>query len=175
MSTEERIGKVQTVLGLVDADQLGVTLPHEHLLTDLSMLFVEPTEAADKVRAHQPITMENLGWLHAHRHQCADDNRMNDEQLAVKEALLYKRAGGNTIVEVSNVGLSRDPMGLTRISSATGLNVIMGSGYYMAVTHPPAVAAKTDDEIAEEIVRDITVGVGDTGAVSYTHLTLPTN
>jgi len=32
MSEGELTGKVQTVLGLIDADSLGVTLPHEHLL-----------------------------------------------------------------------------------------------------------------------------------------------
>jgi len=163
MRQEELTGKVQTVLGTIDADSLGVTLPHEHLLLDGSFAFVEPTEATEKRLAHQPLTLENLYWVKLHRHNNVDNLNLTDEQLAIKEVLLYKRAGGNTIVELSNIGGGRDPLGLTRIARVTGLNVVMGSGYYLEQTHPPELATKTEEEITEEIVRDIMVGVGDTG------------
>lgn len=159
---EELIGKVQTVLGIIDAESLGVTLPHEHLLCDASCWFVEPTEASEKRLAYQPITLENLSWVQLHPTNHADDMVLGDEQLAIKEALLYKWAGGDSIVELSNIGLGRDPLGLARISRATGLNVVMGSGYYVGLSHPPELATKTEEEITEEIVRDIIVGVGDT-------------
>ncbi|MFC1984512.1 phosphotriesterase [Chloroflexota bacterium] len=163
MMQEELTGKVQTVLGIINADSLGVTLPHEHLLADLTMYFVEPTEASEKGLAHEPITLENLHWVHLHLENNADNLKLADEKVAIKEALLHRWAGGDTIVELSNIGLSRDPLGLARIARATGLNVVMGSGYYIGLSHPPELAAKTEGEITEEIVRDITVGVGETG------------
>ncbi len=162
MNQRELTGKVQTVLGIIDADSLGVTLPHEHLLMDFSATFVEPTEASERGLAHQPLTLENLYWVQLHRSNNADNLKLTDEQLAIKEALLYKWAGGDTIVELSLKGMARDPLGLARIARATGLNVVMGSGYYVGVSHPPEVATKTEEEITEEIVRDIMVGVGDT-------------
>ena len=163
MKRGELTGKVQTVLGLIDPDSLGVTLVHEHLLSDMSAYFVEPTEAGEKKMAHEPVSLDNLYWVHHHRITNMDNVKFTDEQVSIKEALMYKMAGGNTIVEVSNIGLHRDPLGLARISRATGLNVIMGSGYCIALTHPPEVATMTEDEITEDIVRDIMVGVGDTG------------
>ena len=36
MKQTELVGKVQTVLGLIDAESLGVTSTHEHLLSDMS-------------------------------------------------------------------------------------------------------------------------------------------
>ena len=63
MRQEELTGKVQTVLGIIDADSLGVTLPHEHLLLDSSYHFVEPAEASGRNLAHQPLTLENLYWV----------------------------------------------------------------------------------------------------------------
>ena len=51
----------------------------------------------------------------------------------------------------------------TRISRATGLNVVMGGGYYVPLSHPADMDALSEDSIYEEIVRDVTVGVGDTG------------
>ncbi|GAI15922.1 unnamed protein product, partial [marine sediment metagenome] len=102
-------------------------------------------------------------WARLHTKFHPANRRLRDEQLAIKEALLYKRAGGDTIVELIPIGLGRDPLGLARISRATGLNVVMGTGYYTAETHPPELATKTEEEITEGLVRDIMVGVGDTG------------
>jgi len=64
---------------------------------------------------------------------------------------------------VTNIGIKRDPKGLARIARATGLNIIMGAGYYVDIYHPPDVAHKSEDEIVEEIVTDVMEGVGDTG------------
>ena len=164
MRQEELTGKVQTVLGILNADDLGVTLPHEHLLHDGSRSFVEPTEASQRFLAYQPITLENLYWVQLHRSNNLDNLKLADEQSIIKEVLLYKWAGGNTIVDVSGKGPGRDPLGLARIARATGLNVIMSTGYFIAPSQPPELAAKTEEEITEEIVRDIVVGVGDTGA-----------
>ena len=50
-------------------------------------------------------------------------------EVAIEEAMLFKKEGGSTIVDVSNVNHARDPLGLARISRATGLNIITGSGY----------------------------------------------
>jgi len=166
MRQEELVGKAQTVLGIINADDLGITLPHEHLLTDLSSYFTEPTEAGDKSRAYEQMSMENRSWLLVNRSHNFYDNKLTDEDLAIKEVLHYKNAGGNTIVEMSNNGLSRDPLGLARISRATDLNVIMGAGYYLEVSHPPELATRAEEEITEEIVRDILVGVSDTGVRS---------
>ena len=144
MRQEVLTGKVQTVLGIIDADCLGVTLPHEHLLMERSLFrFTQPTAASERGLAQQPITLENLYWGRLHGGLLLGRISLTDEQLAIKEALLYKWAGGDTIVDVTPSGLCRDPLGLARIARATGLNVVMGSGYYRGGEHPPEVATKT--------------------------------
>jgi len=162
MSTLKLTGKVQTVLGAIAPERLGITLPHEHIICDGTSWFVEPSEATAKAMAHHPVTLDILWWLRYHLFQNWDDVRLLDEQEAIGEILRFKYAGGNSIVELSNIGLGRDPMALARISRVTGLNVIMGSGYYIAASHKPDMDAKTEEEITEEIVRDVTEGVGDT-------------
>jgi phosphotriesterase-related protein len=89
--------------------------------------------------------------------------RLWSEEEAIAEVQLYYRAGGKTLVDVTNIGIGRDPRALARISRATGLNIIMGCGYYVEASNRPEISAKTEAEIADEIERDITVGVGDTG------------
>ena len=56
--------------------------------------------------------------------------------------LLFKVQGGMTIVDATTIGIGRDPRALARIARATGLNVIMGAGYYVGVTHPDGMGAR---------------------------------
>ena len=156
-------GKALTVLGPVDADTMGVTLPHEHLLIDFAVMFKEPAAASDRGLAYQPVSLSNVGWVRQNFNANLDNLRLLDEQTAEDEIMLFKRVGGQTVVDPTNVSLSRDPLGLARISRATGLNIVMGAGYYVAAAHPADMDRRSEDSLVREIVGDVTVGVGDTG------------
>lgn len=163
----ELSGKVQTVLGPADPVDLGITLPHEHLFVDLSTLLmrsgVEPVAATEKVLFHAKLCVENRWWVAYKPMASLDNNILLDEELAIREAAHFHRAGGGSLVDLSSELIGRDPKALVRVSRATGLHIIMGSGYYVNATHPSDMDRKTEEDIAEEIVRDITAGVGDTG------------
>jgi len=131
-----------TVLGAVDADTMGVTLPHEHLLIDFAVMFKEPAAASDKGLAYQPVSLSNVGWVRQNFNANLDNLRLLDEQTALDEIMLFRRAGGQTVVDPTNVSLSRDPLARARISRATGLNIVMGAGYYVAAAHPADVVPR---------------------------------
>ena len=95
-----------------------------------------------------------------------DGSRMFEETVAIEDVLEFKHAGGGSFVDTTSVGIGRDPLALTRISRATGLNVVMGSSYYVTYSHPPDMDERTEDQLTDEIVTDVTVGVGDTGIKS---------
>ena len=156
------VGNAQTVLGPVSADELGISLTHEHLLVDLGSTFHPPEDASSYSYAYQPVTMENLWWVRYNYGGNKDNMELLDEDTAIMEAARFRRSGGCTIVDATSVGIKRDPLGLARIARATGLNVIMGSGYYVHEYQPASINNKSEDDIVEEIVRDITEGVGDT-------------
>ena len=63
MSIPDRAGKAQTVLGMVDGADLGVTLAHDHILVDGTVMYVEPEEISQRGLAHQKISLENHGWV----------------------------------------------------------------------------------------------------------------
>lgn len=154
---------LQTVLGPLAAADAGIALPHEHLLIDFKVMFAEPTTASDKGRAWEPVSLANLGWVRQHFNANLDNLRLTDERVAADEILLFKHAGGRTVIDPTPVSLGRDPQALARIARATGLNVIMGAGYYVAAAHPPDMDRRSVDDLAREMIRDVTVGVGDTG------------
>ena len=156
-------GQVQTVLGSVGPDALGVTLPHEHLLIDFKVMFAEPAGASDKGRAWEPVSLANLGWVRQNFNANLDNLRLLDEQVAQDEILLFKRAGGRTVIDPTPKTIGRDPLALARIARATGLNVVMGAGYYVGASHPADMDRCTVDELAREMITDITSGVGDSG------------
>ena len=156
-------GKVQTVLGEIDPDLIGFTSMHDHLLLDFTWVFKPPSEASERFKAFQPVSQDNLGWVNYDPFRNYDNLLTIDEEVAISEARLFKNAGGDTLVDVTSVGLSRDPLALARISSSLGINVVMGSGYYINQLHPSDMSAKTEAEIADEIIADISDGVSDTG------------
>ena len=156
-------GQAQTVLGPIAGEAMGITLPHEHLLIDFEVMFKEPANGSERGLARQPVSLANLGWVRQHFSSNLDNLQLLDETVARDEALLFKHAGGQTFVDPTNRGLARDPLALARVARATGLNIIMGSGYYVSAAHPPDMDTRTVDDVAREIVADLTVGVGDTG------------
>jgi len=88
---------------------------------------------------------------------------LNDVPLAIDELRHFSRAGGRTVVEVTNRGLGRDPLALRTVARETGLNVVMGCGWYREPFYDRSVYERTTNEIASEIVADITEGVDGTG------------
>ena len=160
-------GRAQTVLGTIEPERLGITLPHEHFLIDQTLggvYFVEPESLSERALAHQPVTLENLSWVRYHTKDSLDNQILDNVDTAIKEAMLFKLEGGCTIVDQTNCGIGRDARALARIARATGLNIVMGSGYYADSPKTGGhVTATGEEALAEEIVGDFTRGVDGTG------------
>ena len=155
--------KVQTVLGPIDPAELGITQTHEHLLIDMIAYFQMPEEASERAWVDAPVTMERLGGLYRRFMYNRDNMRLLDEREAVDQLLQYRYAGGSAFVDTTNNGLARDPLALARISRATGIKIVMGASYYVPVSYPPSLHERSEEDITESIVRDLTHGVGETG------------
>jgi phosphotriesterase-related protein len=152
-------GRVMTVRGAISAAALGVTLHHEHILNDCRCWWHEPQEPERRHLATGPVRMEILGELRMDPFANLDNCALDDEPLAIAELGAVRAAGGATVIDPTCRGIGRDPKALRRISEATGLNVVMGSGYYLESSHPPAVAGMAAGDIADEIVAEALDGV----------------
>lgn len=152
---------VMTVTGAIDAGELGVTLMHEHLLNDCSSCWNPPApdDAEGNEIAGSPVRTEFLGRLRNDPFLSRDNCRLDDVDAAIAEAARFAAAGGHTIVEQTCAGIGRDPRGLVRIAEATGLNVVMGCGFYLEPSHPDSVRAMSVEAVAEHIEREIRDGV----------------
>jgi phosphotriesterase-related protein len=153
-----------TVLGPIDPEQLGPTITHEHCVVDLKAWFFEPVEASRRKDMDRPIDMSMLADLRRRPMSTTRDNMaLDDIDLIVEELEHFRRAGGKSLVDVTCYGLGRDPIALQRISRATGLNIVMASGFYVENAHPAWVKDRTADQLAELMASEVTDGVGETG------------
>jgi phosphotriesterase-related protein len=156
-------GEVQTVLGPIKPADMGITLTHEHLLCDVSQLMIEPEETSRRAKFHEPLSIGLLGYIRYTGLPNLDNAGLRDMKASIEEVALFKQAGGGTIVDVTNIGLGRDPRALVTIAQATGLNIVMGCSYYVDAAHPRNMSLRSEDDLVEEIVHEVTVGVGATG------------
>ena len=93
-------------------------------------------------------------------------------QLTDYDALLfdlndYKRLGGGTICEVSTVGLGRDPAFCARLSKASNVNVIMGTGYYVDKAQSDATRNETVEHMAKFMASELRNGFVETPGLHY--------
>jgi phosphotriesterase-related protein len=157
-------GSVMTVLGPVSADSLGVTLPHEHVLWDMARSMYTPSpDPVERAAAEAPLSLDTLWRVRERPLEQRENLAQTDETVAARELEFYRAAGGGAIVDCTVRGLAPDPAGLARVSRATGVHVVLGTGYYVARTHPPDLATRPVEAIAEEFVRDLTEGIDGTG------------
>jgi phosphotriesterase-related protein len=156
-------GQVMTVRGPVAADALGITLMHEHLLNDCRCWWHRPKEAGRAHLACEPVNAGILGELRMDPFVNLDNCRLDDERLAIAELLPAAELGCRTVVDPTCRGIGRDARALMRIAEATGLNIVMGGGYYLQASHPPELARMDAEAIAEDILRDVHEGVDGSG------------
>ena len=150
---------IKSVNGVLSRDRLGITATHEHVLLDLTAFYQAlPVPGIDDP-ATQKVEMWNLGILSRDCYALKDNLLLADEDVAADELMFFKNAGGNTIVDASLPGIGRNPKALRRIAEKTGLNIIMGTGFYVGETHPKALDSMTDEAIGDLMVGELTEGV----------------
>ena len=161
-------GKVLTVTGPIDPDQVAQTIAHEHIFIARTRPINEGVPAATNLELTlEPLSLENLSAV---RHYTVGPRRdalynffdLTDLDDAIAEVSEFKRWGGSTVIDVSNIGLGRDPKALVQVAHATGLNIVMGAGWYQKRYHPPDMDTRTVEELTEVIISDITVGAEGT-------------
>lgn len=144
-----------TVNGLVAAGELGITLPHEHLLIDFSCRYVPAPDEAGLLP--QPALEDRWRLIRSPAGYRTNLDGTSEES-AIREASWFMQAGGRTIVDLTGIGLGANIEGLRRIARSTGLNVIAATGFYIDQSLPDWVREASVDTLADHIVADIKNG-----------------
>jgi predicted metal-dependent phosphotriesterase family hydrolase len=128
---------VQTVLGPIDPGSLGVTLPHEH--TQIALWHIPDRWDYWQLTRDEPVILEELA--------------------------AFRSAGGSSLVDLTVAGVGRDPEWLAGLARSSGLHIVMGCGWYRGAYYPAEarIDRRPVDDLADELVHEVTDGVGATG------------
>ncbi len=128
---------IQTVLGPIEPAALGFTLPHEH--TQIALWHIENRWDYWQLTRDEPVILAELER--------------------------FRSAGGSGLVDLTLPGVGRDPPWLRRLAETSGLHLVMGCGWYRTAYYPAEarIDRRSVDDLADELVREATDGVRDSG------------
>nr|WP_272212505.1 hypothetical protein [Marinicella sp. W31]MDC2878418.1 hypothetical protein [Marinicella sp. W31] len=154
MTTDDprpKAGYVETVTGPIRPEDLGTTLMHEHILCDLTPL---ARRGADEIE----ITLDNIFDVNWRPNDYPGNHRLQDETVAGRECAWFRAAGGGTIVDVTTGGIVPDPAGLARVARASGINIVMGAGFYTEPFLDDDALSLSEDAIFEIMLGQMREG-----------------
>lgn len=152
---------IMTVKGVIPKEALGITTPHEHALIDIRNQY-PGDQTPGSLGFDGKVSKEHYDLLMSDPYALRDNLVLEDEELAIAEVGLFAEAGGQAFVDVTPVGIGRDVEFLNKLSDRTGLHVVAACGFYTADAHPERVAQASVEELAEEMIRELTVGIDGT-------------
>ncbi|HZT75577.1 MAG TPA: hypothetical protein VFA27_02905 [Vicinamibacterales bacterium] len=124
---------IRTLLkDLAPAELSGPTLFHEHL----SIRYPLTRAMAEAQARPTPATFSD------------------DVDLVVEETKLARQDGVVCIVDGGHPDMDRDLAALRRIANESGVHIVASGGFYMQRNYPPEVAAKSADDLADDLARD---------------------
>lgn len=151
---------ITTVLGEIDEKELGVTSSHEHIFIDMRCCVDTPENPPEFF--YDKITPQNRAEVLVDPYAILDNALLDNFDDAVEEIEYFKKHGGKTIVDCTPDEIGRNPLAMKELSERTGVNVILGCGHYYHKAHAEYVKNASVEQLAEEMIRDITVGINGT-------------
>jgi len=133
------VAGINTVLGPIPPETLGMTLMHEHILVD----FV----GADRIAPGRYDAAEVIRTVLPHLRK-------------------LRAAGCKTLVECTPAYLGRDPALLTQLSRGSSLQIITNTGFYGASADkyvPPFAFRETAEQLSARWTREARKGIPPSG------------
>lgn len=123
---------IRTVLGDVDAKEIGFAYTHEHIYCSPYTAKKDPTLA------------------------------ITDIEGSIRELRLFSKAGGSTLVEGTAIDYGRDPKKLVYASRQSGVHLIATTGFYLYDHNPEFIDDMSTEGLAELFSREIEEGMDKT-------------
>lgn len=111
----------------------GITYMHEHVTIDLS------------------------------KEKNNEDCRLDLFQETRDEFIALKEKGVVRIVDLTNIGMGRDAEYIKKMEEATGIEIVMSTGYYKEPFLPEEVANLSVQELAQKMIDEIEKGIENSG------------
>ncbi len=111
------------------------------------------------------ITPSELGRTNVHEHLLMRSpllrgDELDDVERSTAEAVELRNAGMDALVELTPIGLGRDPRNLAKIAENSGLHIVMATGIHRQAHYPPEhwIYRIDTERLADLFIRDIVAG-----------------
>ncbi|MEU1522441.1 phosphotriesterase [Nocardia rhamnosiphila] len=131
------MSRVNTVLGAIPAEELGIVAVHEHIGYGM------------------PGSELDTTWWKTPGQRYAE---------TVPKLRKFHEYGGGTFVDVTGICNGRDVDYYKSLSAKTGVHIVACTGFVGGDTALPFFARASVEYLTEHFVHEITVGIGDTGS-----------
>lgn len=155
--------EIYTVNGPRNMDDYKLISPHEHLLINMVHEAIQPVTEEEKDFFYGKVTMEKLGALRRNPYIVQDNLVIDNMEDSAAELGYLKDAGVDLMLDLSSVGLGRDVKKIKAISEMAGVDVMVGTGLFVHDSLPAEYSNMTVEAIAEWMIRELEVGIEDTG------------
>ncbi|WP_441545654.1 phosphotriesterase-related protein [Citrobacter freundii] len=116
------------------------------------------------------MNFDPTGYTWVHEHLYIDlsgfknnlDCRLDQYDLICQEMKDLRASGVSNIIEMTNRYMGRNPQFMLDLMRDTGINVVACTGYYQDAFFPEHVAARSVEQLAQEMVDEIVVGIDGT-------------
>ena len=162
------MSQIMTVLGPIDADTLGVTTMHDHVLAYLTPFFASKLTDENKhlcpINTEKEISIEDLCYLNDLGLRVHNENNwdLSDVELMRREVTFFEQRGGKSILETSAPGIRTNIKGIRDISQSTGVNIIASTGLYVGVSWPTKFKKMNEKEYKNYLLKEIEIGIENT-------------
>jgi predicted metal-dependent phosphotriesterase family hydrolase len=140
------VSYIRTMLGDIAPDQLGFTYSHEHIVC-------------------RPGHWVDLG---------ADDLLLDDAEKSQLDVAIFKKAGGNAIVDATAIDYGRDVLAVRAISQNTGIHIIGTAGFNKSFlwdskrpgseeTYYTWIERTSIEQLTDFVVSEVEIGMEGTG------------
>ena len=117
------------------------------------------------------MSIDTTGYTYVHEHLHIDlsgfknniDCRLDQYALICQEMKDLRALGVHNIIEMTNRYMGRNPQFMLDMMRETGMNVVACTGYYQDAFFPEHVAARSVEQLAQEMVDEILIGIDGSG------------
>jgi phosphotriesterase-related protein len=131
------MGRVNTVLGAIPTEELGIVAIHEHIGYGMP-----------------GSELDSRWWK-------TPEQRYSE---TVPKLRAFRQYGGRTFVDATGICNGRDVDYYKSLSAKTGVHIVACTGFVGGDTALAHFARASVEYLAEVFVHEITVGIGDTGS-----------
>ena len=116
------------------------------------------------------MTVLKPGITYAHEHIPIDrseviedeDALLDSQQLVIQELKELYKKGVRNFVEATCRGIGRNVAYAQKVATETGINIVQATGWYQSAFLPIEVYQLSVTQLAEMMIKDITVGIKNT-------------